>query len=110
MSTSLPTAEIPGGDELVTVGTFNDLTSAGLAKSALESAGIPALLRSPNANSLIPFAFESEVQVRSADEAAARNLLESAEDSPASEAEVLAAEQEDLAMPTEELPGESTED
>jgi hypothetical protein len=89
----------------VTVGTFSDLAGAGLAKSALESAGIPALLRSANANGLMPFAFESQVQVRAADEAAARNLLETAEDFPASEAEVLAAEET-----LEELPAESTED
>jgi len=97
------TPETSADEQLVTVGTFADLASAGLAKSALESAGIPALLRSANANNLIPFAFESQVQVRVSDESAARELLESAEDTPPSEAEVTAAEETQQTLP-EEVP------
>ncbi|SEG48799.1 Putative signal transducing protein [Bryocella elongata] len=99
------TPETTSDEQLVTVGTFTDLAGAGLAKSALESAGIPALLRSANANSLMPFAFESQVQVRVSDESAARELLESAEDTPPTEAEVTAAEETQ-----ETLSEEGTED
>jgi hypothetical protein len=90
---------------LVTVASFPEPADANLARSVLEAAGIEAYLRS--ANSMIPVAFESELQVRAADEAAAREALESVEDHPASMAEVTAAEQADE---LQALPGKGTED
>jgi hypothetical protein len=92
---------------LVTVASFPEPADANLARSVLEAAGIEAYLRSANANSMIPVAFESELQVRAADEAAAREALESVEDHPASMAEVTAAEQADE---LQALPGKGTED
>jgi hypothetical protein len=80
-------------EELVTVGAFNEPADAGLAQSALEAAGIESMLRSANANSLLPFAFESELQVRSSDESAAREVLDSAFNAPPTEAEVAIAEE-----------------
>jgi hypothetical protein len=111
-STGTSTPLSPGSDELVTVATFNEPVDAGLAHAALESAGIASLLRSANANSLLPFAFESQLQVRSSDEAAALEILGSAIDSPPSEAEVTSDEEaaEKTAADAAELPGESTED
>lgn len=109
MSPSISSAEHAGGDVLVTVGSFPDLATAGVARSALEAAGIQVLLRSGNANGLMPFAFESQLQVRASDEMAALQLLENAQQSPASETEVLAAEQAQEAA-GQELPLEGTED
>ena len=107
-----PTPLSPDSDELVTVGNFNEPVNAGLAHAALEAAGIASMLRSANANSLLPFAFESQLQVRSSDEAAALEILGSAVDSPPSEAEVTSAEEAAGKSDEEaaELPGESTED
>jgi hypothetical protein len=65
---------------------------ANMARSALESAGIPAFLQGENANSLIPVAFDARLQVRPEDEAAARRVLDSLELSPESLAFVTAAE------------------
>ena len=63
-----------------------------MARSVLEGAGIAVFLRGENANSMIPVAFESQLQVRAADEALAREVLDSAVNAPASEDSVTEAE------------------
>ena len=65
---------------------------ANLARTVLEGAGISVFLRGEVANSLVPFAFESQLQVRPEDESAARALLNSAEMAPESLETVTAAE------------------
>ena len=67
-------------DEWVTVATFPEPMEATVARSALEAAGIDAYLRGEMANSMVPVAFAAELQVRTEDEAAAREVLQSAED------------------------------
>jgi len=79
-------------EEFVTVGTFPDPVDANLAQTALESAGIESFMQGGTANSMIPVAFEARLQVRSEDEAAARAILEGADDDPESMASVTAAE------------------
>lgn len=79
-------------DGLVTVARFQEPMEANMARSALESAGIEVYVRGEVANSLIPVAFESELQVKAADEADARKLLSAMDDSPASLEDVTAAE------------------
>ncbi|MGA7158835.1 MAG: DUF2007 domain-containing protein [Acidobacteriaceae bacterium] len=65
---------------------------ANMARSALEAAGIEVFLLGEMANSMIPVAFESQLQVHTKDEAAARNLLEAMNDDPESLESVTAAE------------------
>jgi hypothetical protein len=77
---------------LVTVATFPEPAEASIARSVLEAAGIPVFLSGENANSLLPVAFESQLQVRSEDESAARALLNSAETAPETLDSVTAAE------------------
>ena len=91
MSNQVP-SEKPYDGPLVTVATFPEPAEASLACSVLESAGISFFLRGENANSLVPVAFESQLQVRPEDESAARALLNAAEDSPESLEDVTAAE------------------
>jgi hypothetical protein len=79
-------------DELVTVATFQEPMEANMARSALESAGIEVHVRGEVANSLIPVAFESQLQVKAADQAEALKLLSAMDDSPASLEDVTAAE------------------
>ena len=79
-------------DEFVTVGTFQDPIDANMAQTALESAGIESFMQGGNANSMIPVAFTARLQVRPEDEAAARSILEGADDSPESLAAVTEAE------------------
>jgi hypothetical protein len=79
-------------DELVTVATFQDPIDANLAQTALESAGIVSFLQGETANSLIPVAFMARLQVRPADQEAARAVLEEAVDTPESLADVTEAE------------------
>jgi hypothetical protein len=79
-------------DALITVATFPEPMEANMARSALESAGIPVFLQGETANSLIPVAFDARLQVRPEDEAAARRVLDSLELSPESLAFVTAAE------------------
>ncbi len=86
--------ESPGGS-FVTIGTFPEPATANLARTALESAGIPSFLQGENANTLIPMAFMARLQVRSEDEAAARDVLTSAELTPESMESVTAAEAAD---------------
>jgi hypothetical protein len=78
--------------KLVTIATFQDPVDANLAQSALESAEIESFLQGENANSLIPAAFTASLLVRSEDEAAARAVLDGAEDTPESVESVTAAE------------------
>jgi hypothetical protein len=82
----------PYDGELVTIATFNEPAEASVARTALESEGIPVFLRGEGANVLIPIAFTSQLQVRAADEAAARGVLQAAVDSPESMESVTAAE------------------
>jgi hypothetical protein len=79
-------------DELVTVATFPEPMEANLARTALESAGIEVFLRGETANSLVPVAFTAQLQVRPEDEAAARAVLNAAQDSPETMESVTAAE------------------
>lgn len=67
-------------DEFVTVATFPEPMEATVARSALEAAGIEAYLRGEVANSMVPVAFAAELQVHAKDEAAAREVLQSADD------------------------------
>jgi hypothetical protein len=78
--------------DLVTVAKFAEPMEANMARMALESAGIGVFLQGETANSLIPVAFESQLQVRREDEAAARSLLEAMDDAPESMESVTAAE------------------
>jgi hypothetical protein len=78
--------------ELVTVAVLPDPSTANLARMALEAAGITSFLQGENANNLIPIAFMARLQVRPEDEAAAREVLNSADDDPESMADVTAAE------------------
>jgi hypothetical protein len=82
----------PYDGPLVTIATFPEPAEANMARSVLEGAGIEVFLSGEIANSLIPVAFESQLQVRAEDESAARALLNSAETSPESLDSVTAAE------------------
>lgn len=79
-------------DELITIATFPEPMEANMARSALEASGIPVFMVGETANSLIPVAFESQLQVHAKDEAAARGLLEKMNDDPESLESVTAAE------------------
>jgi hypothetical protein len=85
-------------DELVTIATFPEPMEANMARSALEAAGIPVFMVGETANSMIPVAFESQLQVQAKDEVAARSLLDEMNDAPESLESVTAAEiaEEDL--------------
>jgi hypothetical protein len=79
-------------DDLVTIATFPEPMEANMARSALEAAGIPVFIVGETANSMIPVAFESQLQVQAKDEAAARSLLGAMNDAPESLESVTAAE------------------
>lgn len=79
-------------ENLVTVAEFAEPASANVARTVLESAGIPVFVQGENANSLIPVAFMARVQVRASDEDAAREVLAGASLSPESIEDVTAAE------------------
>ena len=79
-------------DEVVTIATFQDPIDANLAQTALESAGIASFLQGETANSMIPVAFAARLQVRPADQEAARAVLEEAVDAPESLSDVTDAE------------------
>ena len=79
-------------DTLVTIATFPEPMEANMARSALEAAGIPVFLVGETANSMIPVAFESQLQVQKKDEAAARGLLDAMTDAPETLESVTAAE------------------
>ena len=84
--------EVDREDEFVTIATFPEPMEANMARSALESAGIRVFMVGETANSMIPVAFTSQLQVRSEDEVAARSLLDAMNDSPESLEFVTAAE------------------
>ena len=65
--------------QLVSVAGFRDPAEAHLAQGMLEAAGIETLLQGENANALYPGALRVRLQVREADEAAARALLADSE-------------------------------
>lgn len=62
----------------VTVAEFLDPAEAQVAKGALEAEGIDAVLDGANANALVAMAFHTRLQVATADEEAAREILASA--------------------------------
>ena len=76
----------------VTIATFPEPMEANMARSALESAGIPCWINGENANTMIPIAFTAQLQVSVGDEAAAREVLQQMEDSPESLESVTEAE------------------
>jgi hypothetical protein len=78
--------------EYVTIATFPEPMEASMARMALESAGIDVFLQGETANSMIPVAFVSQLQVRPQDEAAARRVLDAFTDSPETMESVTAAE------------------
>lgn len=79
-------------EEFVTIAVFPEPMEANMARSALEAAGIEVFMVGETANSMIPVAFESQLQVHAKDEAAARSLLEAMDDAPESLESVTAAE------------------
>ena len=79
-------------DTFVTIATFPEPMEANMARSALEAAGIPVFMVGETANSMIPVAFESQLQVHAKDEAAARGLLDAMVDAPETLESVTAAE------------------
>jgi hypothetical protein len=78
--------------DLITIATFPEPMEANMARSALEAAGIDVFIVGETANSLVPVAFESQLQVRPEDEIAARSLLNALDDSPETMESVTAAE------------------
>lgn len=91
MSTQQPKNQ-PYDGPLVTIATFPEPMEANLARTVLEGAGIAVFLSGEVANSLVPVAFASQLQVRPEDEIAARALLNSAEIAPESLEDVTSAE------------------
>ena len=63
--------------EMVTVGKFLNPAEAHMAQGALEAAGIESFLQGENANNLYPMALRTALLVSAADEADARDILES---------------------------------
>ena len=86
--------------DLVTIATFPEPAEASMARSVLESAGIDVFLLGETANTMIPIAFSSQLQVRAENEAAARSILDAMNDSPESLESVTAAEIADEASGT----------
>lgn len=64
--------------KMVEVARFENPVEAQMAKGMLESAGIECELTGEHANLLIQSAFGAQLEVREEDEAAARQLLDSA--------------------------------
>ena len=83
---------VGGQDELVTIAIFPEPMEANMARSALEAADIEVFMRGETANSMIPVAFTSQLQVRSRDEDAARRLLDAMNSAPESLEAVTAAQ------------------
>ncbi len=67
------------GSKMVTVGRFLNPAEAQMAKGALEAVGIEVFLQGENANSLVPMAFRTRLQVSVEDEAAAKEILDAAQ-------------------------------
>ena len=84
--------EVGADEQPVTVATFPEPVTANIARTALESAGIPVFLQGEQANSLLPVAFEARVQVRPEDERRARQVLADFEADPESLESVTRAE------------------
>lgn len=70
--------DTPVSSDFVTVAKFLDPSEAHMAVSALEAGGIPSFLQGENANNIVPMAFRTRLIVNGSDEAAAREILESA--------------------------------
>jgi microcystin degradation protein MlrC len=85
-------SKTPTTDDLTTIATFPDPATASLARTAIESAGIPVFLQGEIANSLIPVAFNARLQVRVSDAAAASEILTASDLTPESLEDVTAAE------------------
>lgn len=85
-------AAMSPAEDLVTVAVLPDPMTANMARMALEAAGITSFLQGENANNMIPVAFSAQLQVRPEDEAAARKVLDDAQDHPDSMEDVTAAE------------------
>jgi hypothetical protein len=66
-------------EKLVEVGRYLDPAEAHMAKGLLDSAGVESFLQGENANAIVPMAFRTRLSVRHEDEAAASELLASAE-------------------------------
>ena len=69
---------VQDAENYVTVGKFLESVNAQMAKGMLESAGIECFLQGENANNMLALAFRVRLQVHRKDEAAARELLDSA--------------------------------
>ncbi len=69
---------VQDAENYVTVGKFLEPVNAQMAKGMLESAGIECFLQGENANNMLALAFRVRLQVHRKDEAAARELLDSA--------------------------------
>ena len=74
-----PVATHEHDEDMISVAGFRDPTEAQFAKGMLESAGIETILQGENANALYPGALRVRLQVRAADESAARALLTDSE-------------------------------
>ena len=73
--------------DLIVIHTFDTQSQAEIAKSALESAGIDAMIKADTAGGMRPHLAWSgagfQILVREEDEAEAREVLEGAEEEPA---------------------------
>lgn len=69
-------AEPRDPEGLVTVARFADSVEAQMARGLLESAGLECVLAGENLAHLMPRTFRMRLQVATADEAIARELLE----------------------------------
>lgn len=83
---------LDGQSELVTIATFPEPMEANMARSALEATGIDVFVVGETANSMIPVAFMSQLQVRFEDQAAARSVLDAMHNAPESLESVTEAE------------------
>jgi len=70
-------------EAMVTVARFESPFEAQMAKGMFESAGVECLLVGENVNNLLGAAFGVRLQVKSEDEAAARELMAQASDTTA---------------------------
>lgn len=71
--------EADDAEAMVTVGQFENPAVAQMARGMLESAGVECFLAGENVNSLMSGALTVQLQVKSEDESAARELLAGAE-------------------------------
>ena len=66
-------------EQMVSVAGFRDPMEAQFARGMLEAAGVECVMQGENANALYPGALRVKLQVRAADEDAAKFLLADAE-------------------------------